>query len=174
MFIYLQCINLFIVPFFSCSLDNFLSLAEPQRRRMLLNILLNRTIQLNILVQILFKVNCAQIQNKTKRKLFSNTNFCICQRTIRVPNECSQKVSQYIAIGVVHSSILAWIFSVHRDKVLAWLSLRTIYVRKASFSKNLLQIAEINFLPTISKANGFSEANFPPCKKIGLKNYLFL
>ena len=121
--------------------------------------------QLNILVQILFKVNCAQIQNKTKRKLFSNTNFCICQRTIRVPNECSQKVLQYIAVGVVHSSILAWIFSVHKDKVLAWLSLRTIYVRKASFSKNLLQIADINFLPTISKANGFLEANFPPCKK---------
>ena len=121
--------------------------------------------QLNILVQILFKVNCAQIQNKTKRKLFSNTHFCICQRTIRVPNECSQKVLQYIAVGVVHSSILAWIFSVHNDKVLAWLSLRTIYVRKASFSKNLLQIVDINVLPTISKANGFLDTNFPPCKK---------
>jgi len=81
-----------------------------------------------------------------------------------VPNECSKKVLQYIAVGVVHSSILAWIFSVHKDKVLAWLR-RTIYVRKASFSKNLLQIADINFLPTISEANGFLDANFPPCKK---------
>ena len=69
---------------------------------------------------------------------------------LRVPNDCSQKVSQYIAVCVVHSSDLAWISLVHLDKVLAWLSFTKIYVLKASFSKNLLQITDINVLPTIS------------------------
>ena len=39
---------------------------------------------------------------------------------------------------------------VHIDEVLAWLSFRKIYILKASFSKNLLQITDINFLPTVS------------------------
>ena len=46
---------------------------------------------------------------------------------LRVPSECSQKVSQYIAVCVVHSSDLAWISLVHLDKVLAWLSFRKIW-----------------------------------------------
>ena len=58
-----------------------------------------------------------------------------------MPNDCSHKVSQYIAVCVVHSSVFDWISSVHNciDKVLAWLSFRKIYVLKASFSKNVLQ-----------------------------------
>ena len=67
-----------------------------------------------------------------------------------MPNDCSQKVSQYIAVCVVHSSVLTWISSVHIGKVGAWLWLRKIYVLKESFSKNLLQITVINFLPTIT------------------------
>ena len=57
-----------------------------------------------------------------------------------MPNDCSQKMSQYITVCVVHSSVLAWISSVHIDKVIAWLRFRKICVLKASFSKNLLQI----------------------------------
>ena len=49
-------------------------------------------------------------------------------------------MSQYITVCVVHSSVLAWISSVHIDKVIAWLRFRKICVLKASFSKNLLQI----------------------------------
>ena len=69
-----------------------------------------------------------------------------------MPNDCSQKVSQYIDIDVcvVHSSGLAWISLVHLDKVLAWLSFREIYVLKASFSKNIMQITDINILSTIN------------------------
>ena len=67
-----------------------------------------------------------------------------------MPNDCSQKVSQYVAVCVVHSLVLAWIFSVHVDKVLAWLSFRKFYVFEASFSKNLLQITHINLLSIIS------------------------
>ena len=74
---------------------------------------------------------------------------------LRVPNNCSQKVSQYIAVCVVHSSDLARISLVYLDKVLAWLSFTKINVLKASFSKNLLQITDINVLPTISYPNGF-------------------
>ena len=89
-----------------------------------------------------------QIQNKTKQKLYSNTCHT-CQRI--VPNEnCSQKVSQCIAVCVVQSSLLAWISSVYIDKALAWMSFRKIYVLKANFIKNFLQITDINFLPTIS------------------------
>ena len=43
---------------------------------------------------------------------------------------------------VVHSSDLAWIFLVHLDEVLIWLSFRKIYV---SFSKT-----KINVPPTMS------------------------
>ena len=46
--------------------------------------------------------------------------------------------------------ILALIFSVHMDKVLVWPCFRKVYVLKASFSKNCLQITGINFLSTIS------------------------
>ena len=60
-----------------------------------------------------------------------------------MPNECSQKVSQYVAVCVVNSSVLA--SSVYIDKALAWLSFRKIYVPSASFSKNVLQIIDINF-----------------------------
>ena len=62
----------------------------------------------------------------------------------------SQKVSQYIAVCEVHFSVLAWISLVHLDKVLAWLSFRKSYVLKASFNKNMLQITDINVLPTKS------------------------
>ena len=50
---------------------------------------------------------------------------------------------------VTHFTSLLEFSSVHIDKVLAWLVFRKIYVLKASFSKNLLQITDINFLPTI-------------------------
>ena len=69
---------------------------------------------------------------------------------LRVPNDCSQKVSQYIDVCVIHSSDLGWISLVHLDKGLAWLSFRKIYVLKASFNKNILQITDINVLPTIN------------------------
>ena len=65
-------------------------------------------------------------------------------------NDCSQKVSQLIVVCVVHSSLLAWISSVHIDKVLAWLRSRKVYVLNASFSKTFLQITDLNFVPTIS------------------------
>ena len=67
-----------------------------------------------------------------------------------VPNDCSQKVSQSIAVFLVHSSLLAWISSVHIDKEVAWLSFRKIYVLLSSFSKSFVPITDINFLPTIS------------------------
>ena len=55
-------------------------------------------------------------------------------------------MSQYVVCVV-----LSWLgYHVDIDEVLAWLSFRKIYVLKASFSKNMLQITEINFLPTIS------------------------
>ena len=90
---------------------------------------------------------------KTKQKRYSNTFFYLPKnygQLLLVPNGCSQKVSQFIAVCVVHSSLLAWISSVHIDKVLAWLSFRKIYVLMTSFSKNFVQITDINFLPTIS------------------------
>ena len=63
----------------------------------------------------------------------------------------------FSAVCVVHSSVLPWISSVHVNKVLAWLTVRfrKIYVLKASFSKNLRQITDTNFPPTISQPNGF-------------------
>ena len=88
-------------------------------------------------------------ENCSKHIKFS----AFAKELLRVPNDCCQKVSHYIAFCVVHSSVLAWISSFHIDRVLAWLSLRKIYVLKASFSKNLLQITDINFLPTISLPN---------------------
>ena len=70
---------------------------------------------------------------------------------LRVPNGCSQKVLQFIAVSVVHSSLSAWISPVHIDKVLTWLRFRKVYVLKVSFSKTfLVKISDINFLPIIS------------------------
>ena len=62
-----------------------------------------------------------------------------------MPNDCSQKVSQYVAVCVVNSLVLALISSVYIDKALAWLSFRKIYVPNGSFSKNVPQIIDINF-----------------------------
>ena len=64
-------------------------------------------------------------------------------------------VKTYHSVLLFASSFLAQISSIHIDKVLAWLSFRKIYVLKASFIKNLLQITDINFLPTTSEPNGF-------------------
>ena len=61
-----------------------------------------------------------------------------------------KKCQSILLLRVVHSSVLAWISTVHTNKELAWLSFRKIYVLEASFSKNLLKITDINFLPTIS------------------------
>ena len=68
--------------------------------------------------------------NETKQTLIKDTkNLAFAKDLLRVPNDGSQNVSQYIAVCVVHSSVLAWISrSVHIDKVLAWLSFRKIYV----------------------------------------------
>ena len=77
--------------------------------------------------------------------------FVFAKELSRVPNNCSQKVSQFITICVSSSSsLLASISSVLINKVLAWLRLRKVYVLKASFSKSLLQIADLNFLSTIT------------------------
>ena len=62
------------------------------------------------------------------------------------------QMSHMIAVKKCHGmrsspSVLAWISSVN---VSAWLSFRKIYLRKASFSKNLLQFTDKNFLPIIS------------------------
>ena len=64
---------------------------------------------------------------------------------LRVPNDCSQKVSQFIAVCVVHSSLWGWISSVHIDKVLAWLRFRKVHVLKGStsFSKTFWQTTVI-------------------------------
>ena len=46
--------------------------------------------------------------------MYSNTYiFAFAKELLRVPNDCSKNVSQYIAVCVVHSSVLAWIYSVH-------------------------------------------------------------
>ena len=47
---------------------------------------------------------------------------------------------QLNAVCLVHSSLLAWISSVHTDKVLAYLRFKKVFVLKASFSKTFLQI----------------------------------
>ena len=66
-------------------------------------------------------------------------NFLL-KELLRVPNDCSQKVSKLIGVCVVHSSLLAWIFSVHIDEVLVWLRFRKVYAHKASFSKTFLTL----------------------------------
>ena len=58
--------------------------------------------------------NRSQIQNKTKQKCII---FFFAKEPSHAPNDCSQKVSQFISVCVVHSSLLAWISSVHIDKV---------------------------------------------------------
>ena len=97
--------------------------------------------------------NCRQIQIKVKQKLWAVTHTFL-----HLPKNyylCSQTLSQWwfsSAVCLVHSSHLALISSVHIDKVLVELRFRKIYVLKAiaSFSKNFLQITDVNSLPTIS------------------------
>ena len=67
-----------------------------------------------------------------------------------MPIDCSQKVPHFIAVCVVHSPLLAWISSVHIEKVLTWLCFKKVYVLKASFGKTFLQITEcLNKFPSI-------------------------
>ena len=57
--------------------------------------------------------NCPQIQNKAKQKLYSNTKiFAFAKELLRVPNDCSQNVSHYIAVCLVHSLTLGLDFLV--------------------------------------------------------------
>ena len=58
----------------------------------------------NIVPQGLVLGNCPKIQNKAKQKLYSNTKFfAFAKELLRVPNDCSQNVSHYIAVCIVHS-----------------------------------------------------------------------
>ena len=89
-------------------------------------------------MEIALKFKTKQSKNCTVTDKFSHLpkNYYVCQM---------------IAVKECHSKLLlARISSFHKDKVLAWLSISKIYVLKASFSKNVLQITGINFLPTIS------------------------
>ena len=47
--------------------------------------------------------NCPQIQKKKKQ--FSNIFFLFAEELLPVPSECRQKVSQFMAVCVVHSSL---------------------------------------------------------------------
>ena len=58
--------------------------------------------------------NRSQIQNKTKQKCII---FFFAKEPSHAPNDCSQKVSKFISVCVVYSSLLAWISSVHIGKV---------------------------------------------------------
>ena len=60
-----------------------------------------------------------------------------------MPNDCCQKLLQFIAVCVAHSTLSASISSVRIDKVLASLRFRKVYVLKASFSKTFLQITDV-------------------------------
>ena len=80
---------------------------------------------------------------------------------LRVPNDCSQKVLQYLAVCVVQYSVLALISSVHVDKVLAWLSFRRIQALKASFGKKLPQINERNCPSNQKLAQWILRRTFP-------------
>ena len=64
--------------------------------------------------------NCPQIQNKLKqsKNCTGTLIFLHLPELLLLPNDCSQKVSQYIAVCVVYSSELAWISSDHMDKIL--------------------------------------------------------
>ena len=99
---------------------------------------------------------------KIKQSKNSKTQFFVFAKELwRVANDCTQKASQYIAVCVVHYSELALISAVRTDKVLAWLSFRKIYVLKASFSKNLLQITDKNFFPGYKLAQWILRRTFP-------------
>ena len=92
-------------------------------------------------------------KRKVKQSNYVDSNisiFVFAKELLRVPNDCSQKVLQFIAVYEVHSTLSASISLVHIDKVLALLHFRKVYVLKASFSKTFLQITDINFLPIIS------------------------
>ena len=67
-----------------------------------------------------------------------------------MPSVCSQKVSQLIAVCVVPVKIGLDFLGPYGQLVLVWPRIRKVYILKASFSKNFLQIADINFLSTIS------------------------
>ena len=59
-----------------------------------------------------------QIQNKKSKKCTVTQKFFhFAKELLRMPNDWSQKVSQYIAVCVVQSSVFAWISSIHIDKV---------------------------------------------------------
>ena len=89
----------------------------------------------NISLRRLMDGNFPQIQNITKQKLYSNTQiFAFAKELLREPNVASQ----YIVVCVVHSLLAC----TAED--------RKIYVLKASFSNNFLQIVDINFLPTFN------------------------
>ena len=92
-------------------------------------------------------------KRKVKQSNYVDSNisiFVFGKELLRVPNDWSQKVLQFIAVYEVHSTLSASISLVHIDKVLALLRFRKVYVLKASFSKTFLQITDINFLPIIS------------------------
>ena len=96
---------------------------------------------------------------KQGNNAYSNINFWdLLKNILRVPNDCSQKVLQFIAVWAVHSSLSAWISSVHIDKVLAWLRFRKVYVLKASFSKTFLQIT---FPPNYKQVQTILRRKFP-------------
>ena len=91
-----------------------------------------------------------------KFKIKQSKNCTVTHKFLHFPtnyNECQmiavKKCQIILLLRGVHSSVLAWISTVHTNKELAWLSFRKIYVLKASFSKNVLQITDMNFLPTI-------------------------
>ena len=88
-------------------------------------------------IALKFKIKQSKNCTVTHKFLHFPTNYSECQMI------AVKKCQSILLLRVVHSSVLAWISSVH-------LSFKKIYVLKASFSKNLLQITDINFLPTIS------------------------
>ena len=57
-----------------------------------------------------------------------------------MPNDWSQKVSQYIAVCVVQSSVFAWISSIHIDKVVhGWVIGKANYWHKFPSNYKLAQ-----------------------------------
>ena len=64
-----------------------------------------------------------------------------------------RKCHSLLVLAYSYPSLLSRISSVHIDKVLASLRFRKVYVLKVSFSKNFLQITDINFPPIISYPN---------------------
>ena len=94
-------------------------------------------------MEIALKYKGKQSKNGTVTQKYL---YLQARELLRVPSDCSQKVSQFIAVCV---GSLFTLDEVHTGKALEWLSFRNAYVLKASFGKNFLQITDINFLPTI-------------------------